>query len=112
MALTKCPECKREVSSLADKCIHCGYPLTGNTSLAQPASVQTVEMTSKRYKLQKLLAGGLFVLGGMIVLLAYVLARQTYFAYINPFLYAGFIFVAIGFVWSAIVEGRIWWHHS
>ncbi|MEY8339465.1 zinc-ribbon domain-containing protein [Lachnospiraceae bacterium 62-35] len=27
MALIKCPECGREVSDKADKCIHCGYPL-------------------------------------------------------------------------------------
>jgi len=28
MALIKCPECNRDVSDKADKCIHCGYPLT------------------------------------------------------------------------------------
>ncbi len=27
MALTKCPECGKEVSNKAEKCIHCGYPL-------------------------------------------------------------------------------------
>ena len=27
MALIKCPECKREISDKADKCIQCGYPL-------------------------------------------------------------------------------------
>lgn len=28
MALIKCPECGKEVSSKANACIHCGYPLT------------------------------------------------------------------------------------
>ena len=27
MALTNCPECGKEVSSLAKQCIHCGFPL-------------------------------------------------------------------------------------
>ena len=27
MALIRCPECGREVSSLAPNCIHCGFPL-------------------------------------------------------------------------------------
>ena len=27
MSLIKCPECGKDVSSLAEKCIHCGYPL-------------------------------------------------------------------------------------
>lgn len=29
MALIRCPECGREVSSLAPACPHCGYPLQG-----------------------------------------------------------------------------------
>lgn len=27
MALIKCPECGKEISDKAQKCIHCGYPL-------------------------------------------------------------------------------------
>lgn len=27
MALIKCPECGKEISDAADKCVHCGYPL-------------------------------------------------------------------------------------
>lgn len=27
MALMKCPECSKEISDLAEKCIHCGYPI-------------------------------------------------------------------------------------
>lgn len=29
MAIIKCPECGRDVSNKAEKCIHCGYPLNG-----------------------------------------------------------------------------------
>lgn len=28
MALIMCPECKKEVSSAAENCIHCGYPIS------------------------------------------------------------------------------------
>ena len=31
MALLKCPECEKDVSSEADYCIHCGYPLKQKT---------------------------------------------------------------------------------
>ena len=27
MALMQCPECNQEVSSLSDKCVHCGFPI-------------------------------------------------------------------------------------
>lgn len=27
MALVKCPECKSDVSSMSNACIHCGYPI-------------------------------------------------------------------------------------
>ena len=28
MALVKCPECKKEVSSMSEMCIHCGFPIS------------------------------------------------------------------------------------
>jgi predicted amidophosphoribosyltransferase len=30
MLLTQCPECKKDVSSQATTCPHCGFPLTAN----------------------------------------------------------------------------------
>lgn len=30
MAIIKCPECKKEVSDEAGKCVHCGYPIKKN----------------------------------------------------------------------------------
>jgi|GEM_PF-2523631 len=37
MALIKCPECSREVSSLASCCVHCGCPLTEEKINSQQA---------------------------------------------------------------------------
>lgn len=31
MAIIKCPECGKEISDKAEKCIHCGYPLKNKT---------------------------------------------------------------------------------
>jgi hypothetical protein len=35
MALTKCPECRGQVSDQASACPHCGYPLAGGTPRAR-----------------------------------------------------------------------------
>lgn len=32
MALIKCPECGKDISSAADKCVYCGYPIKNYTS--------------------------------------------------------------------------------
>ncbi len=37
MAMIKCPECGRDVSDRAEKCIHCGYPLGGAARQDGPA---------------------------------------------------------------------------
>ena len=33
MALINCPECKREISDMAESCPQCGFPITKNASL-------------------------------------------------------------------------------
>ncbi|SRR5579884_1969116 len=43
MALTHCPECKREVSDKAAACPHCGYPMTGGETNIKP--VESKELT-------------------------------------------------------------------
>lgn len=35
MALVKCPECGKEISNTAKKCIHCGYRLMRNQEYAE-----------------------------------------------------------------------------
>ena len=36
MALIRCPECGRDVSNAAGRCIHCGYPLRGRSKRRVP----------------------------------------------------------------------------
>ena len=48
MALIKCPECGKEISDKADKCINCGYPLNlleQNKRIAIKAEKRTVFAT-------------------------------------------------------------------
>ena len=39
MALINCPECGKEISDKAEKCIHCGYPIK-NESIVKKKAVQ------------------------------------------------------------------------
>lgn len=40
MALIKCPECGKEISSKSKACIHCGYPISEDYELLQIANQQ------------------------------------------------------------------------
>ena len=57
MAIIQCPECGREMSDKAEKCIHCGCPLDG--------AVQNADVTAPKTKNSKGKTGG--VLGAFVV---------------------------------------------
>ncbi|HEX7112734.1 MAG TPA: hypothetical protein VF216_09840 [Mizugakiibacter sp.] len=62
MALIKCGECGRDISSLAPACPGCGAP----TKAAAQAEPTTIQATGKQYKgLQ--LTGVLLILAGVVV---------------------------------------------
>jgi hypothetical protein len=46
--LTKCPECHKDVSSEADKCIHCGFPLKNLQPRETTTGVVQADNSSKR----------------------------------------------------------------
>lgn len=46
MALIKCPECGKEVSSLAKACIHCGYPLDEMPEIKQTEATEKEFLTA------------------------------------------------------------------
>lgn len=48
MSIITCSECNKEISSEATTCIHCGKPIR--------ESIQTIQLTSKRWKKFKLIA--------------------------------------------------------
>ena len=65
MALISCPECKKEVSSLAAACIHCGAPLARTAIAVAPAKVVTTQQTLKSYKLIQLV-GVMLICAGVV----------------------------------------------
>ena len=98
MPLINCPECNKEVSSLASECPNCAYPIAGGGSTqASGGKIQTVEQTGKKYKLQKLLSA-LLILAGWIV----IYGGGGY----------GGTMIAIGVIWFCITAFISWWHHG
>ena len=102
MALIPCPECKREVSTLAASCPHCGAPVV-NFRLVSPGkeTVVTTLLTSKRYKLQRLVALALAVIGWVIIIFGPPGSGV-----------AGLILLIVSIGWSIVVCILIWWHHG
>lgn len=107
MALIKCPECGAQVSDSAENCPKCAYPIAGGGSTqAHGGKIQTVEQTSKRYKLQQLLSVVL-IAGSILLIIAGASGDK-------PGATAGFgvLGFMVGFIWFCIVRFMTWWHHG
>ena len=64
MTLINCPECGKSISDKAPACPTCGAPTA--QSLSSPGTAKTIEMTSKRLKLNEIIAT-IFVLLGLLL---------------------------------------------
>ena len=69
MALTKCPECGKEVSTSAETCPHCGYPLK-KVQKEEPV-LDTVGKTILRDRKRDIIGLGIFfiltAIGGLVM---------------------------------------------
>lgn len=133
MALIPCPECQREISTLAPACPHCGTPLRPpappqspspiNVGGAVPSGdrlepgqriapdsrhVQTIEQTGKKWKGAQLLGCLTQLFGVALILSGASTSTDT-----------GVIMAAIGilvifFGAIMVISARIgaWWHHG
>jgi zinc-ribbon domain len=64
MTLMDCPECHRQVSSIARACPHCGYPLQQLASPSRSTNpIQTIEQRGKVWKAAQLLGAVILLLG-------------------------------------------------
>ena len=108
MALIKCPECGAQVSSSAESCPKCAYPIAGGGSTqAHGRKIQTVEQTSKRYKLQQLLST-LLIIGSVVVMIAGSSGNEP-----NSGAAAfGLLGLLVGLIWFITVRFMTWWHHA
>lgn len=112
MALISCPECGKKVSDKAPACPSCGLPLAKGTTPAsastardsqetkgplRSAPIQTIEATSKPFKLATLL-------GSLSIILGFIFVANESAA-------GGFVFLLIGL--AAVVYGRMgaWWYN-
>jgi hypothetical protein len=107
MALINCPECGTQVSSIAESCPKCAYPIAGGgTTQAHGGKIQTIEKTSKRYKLQQLLS--LLLIIGSVIVVSIASRNQ-----LSPGAIAvGLLGVIVGSIWFIMVMFFKWWHHD
>ncbi len=99
MALKKCLECEGEISTDAVSCMHCGKPLK--------ESIQTVQLTSKRWKRIKL-----FAWIGLIVGFFMFVSNIQKGGWQN--IYTGMGFCIGFFSFIALMVGRFgtWWNNK
>ena len=107
MALINCPECGTQVSSMAESCPKCAFPIAGGgSSQAHGGKIQTIEKTSKPYKLQQILAAAL-VFGSFFALIISIMEGDTQVG-----LGLSAFGVLLGTIWYIVVQFMIWWHHG
>jgi len=114
MPLIRCPDCERQVSTLAESCPNCGRPMrAAPLSLGRDLPrVRTIQKTDKGLKAQVLLAV-MFLLGGTIGI---IVASQGEFAADSEapgwLLLFSIFGVCLGMGWLIIAKILIWWHHG
>jgi len=97
-----CGECKKQISDKATACPHCGAPVAAATL---GTSVQTIERTAKRLKLNTLLSAICCVVG--IIIMANGDSRADSAA--GPI---GLLVLFVGLIWFVVTRIRIWWNHG
>jgi uncharacterized OB-fold protein len=110
VALLMCPECGNEVSSNAETCPRCGNPtahVAAGEVRAIGTPVKTIQKTSKRLKLHKLISG-LILIGGLIFFIVVINQKEQKVGEST----LAILLCLIGFIWSAVTQIRIWWHHG
>ena len=103
MALINCNECGHEVSDKAPSCPKCGVPIaTMQETIAAGTKINTVQETSKKFKLQTMLSVLCIIIGAVWLMGAPTPEEKT-----TPG-----ILIFVGLVWYLVNRFRIWWHHK
>jgi len=111
MALIKCPECSKEVSSTAVACPNCGAPIAGGQEAqAAGAALTTTQQTSKRLKLHYIGASFVFLIGIVWLFTGLSAAGDNPGVEIDHSTPA--MVTTAGLAWFLITKFRIWWHHK
>lgn len=137
MPLIECPDCHRQISDAAPACPACGRPMkvapaplafgapgTGVLPTTGPMPVQTVELTSKKWKVQQLASGALFIIGCVVSVVGFRIYNTPQEGGYGPsgvilksdtsspaLLYVGLAIAGAGLAWAVVVQLMVWWHH-
>jgi hypothetical protein len=103
MALIYCGECGKGISSRAMACPQCGDPIaTASDVQAAGTAILTTQGTAKKFKMQKIKAALMMMLGALLSL-----------AFHNPWAgAAGGLLFLVGLTWLCITSMQVWWHHA
>jgi hypothetical protein len=108
MALVNCSECNKEVSDKASSCPHCGVPIASvRETRAAGSPLTTVQETSKKLKLQKVVSILMFWIG--FIWYGVEVSSPTYTGESTN---TGAILLGAGLTWYIVTRFRIWWHHK
>lgn len=103
MALIRCPECHRDVSSKATACPNCAYPIARPSRNQRPA--QVIETTGRKWKKVRVL-GWLLVTVGVFALFREWTAGNSSVVAIGRWIgMAGVVCVASS-------RAGAWWYHG
>lgn len=98
MPLIKCPECQSEISDQAPSCPKCGFPL----GRANTQNVQTVQLTTKKWKIMKLVSAGFLLIGAILFILGISLDLPGVGI-------DGMLLLIIGIILLIVVKFGAWW---
>lgn len=105
MALINCTECNHEVSDKAAACPKCGAPIaSARETAAAGTTLNTVQKTSKKFKLQSAFSTILIIVG-IVWVFNSSQSEQTETGYPG-------LMLVVGLVWFIVNRLRIWWHHD
>ena len=107
MALIVCPECDQRISDRAAACPSCGYPINENRK-----NTQVIEQTGKKWKIHRILASILCVIGIIIIL---PMIEPDPLANVNISLgqvIVGMGFMGAGLIWLVFAGFFAWWYHG
>jgi hypothetical protein len=120
--LILCPSCDSPISRAAASCPKCGHPMNPANPLAYAAPsiggsgdspVQAIEKTGKKWKLQRLLAGLLTLLGIFIFVIGIASRGASGNSHEGSgIVAAGGLMIVAGIGWGIFSRMGAWWHHG
>lgn len=100
MALIRCSECGKDVSSLAAACPHCGNPVAESAAAkASGTAVVTTQQTARKFKMHMAIGVALCAIGVVFMVSESGKAH-------------GLIAFVIGLLWYLVARVRAWWSNG